>query len=118
MLFVLSFHNGLLETSNSSFSPINGPRRDQGVLIPKQNHRDTLLGVLQERRGARKVSLPSAQQYLYILYIKEGSVVEETHHTGSHASCAAPPLLHFGGGVRLGFVVSAADLFHLPVETI
>lgn len=105
----------VLERNNGDLLPIDSSGGDEGVLILKQNHRDTLLGVLQERQGVFKDQPSSLRGKTFM---KEGQAVEGTHNTGSHATSAAPPLLWFGGGVRLRLVVSTADLFHLPVETI
>lgn len=82
------------------------------MLILEQNHCDTLLGVLQDRENT-----PVFFMYNHD-FVKKIGIIEETHHAGSHATSAAPLLLCFSEGVRLCFVVSATDLFHLPVEAI
>ena len=76
----------------------------------------TLCCVSCERDDTPNVQPSTCAAILFLSHLFY--LVAETHHTGSHATRAAPPLLGFGEGVRLGFVVSTADLFHLSVETI
>lgn len=110
-----TFHTGLLPVGKSDLLPINSSRRDEGVLILKQNHCDALLAILQERQSTQRSASPLGHSNAFM---RNQSAAEDTHNTGSHTTSAAPPLLHFGGGVGLCLVVSTADLFHLSVETI